>query len=247
MRFDKTTVGLGSLVAALAVLAPHGAEAAPAPDSGKPEASAPAAVSTGSPVGAPLTTAAPPIDGPTYTVRLRDLAERIDELKEKLRRHRTKLALLSDSILESGGGEARIAVRFASELTSTFRVSRVLVLLDGAVLLSRVDPAGAGSDPLEIPIFNGFVTPGDHTVQVVVNLQGDGHGVFPYMNAYRFEVRSSHSFTAIEGKTIKLDLVPYEKGTVTTPFEERPALRYGEKVADGVADPWAPAGSARGR
>jgi hypothetical protein len=224
-------------VAALSVLAPRGADAAPAPDSGKPEASAPT----------PVTAVSPPLDGPTYTVRLRDLAERIDEMKEKLRRHRTKLALLSESILESGGGEARIAVRFASELSSNFRVSRVLVLLDGAVLLTRTDPAGAGSDPLEIPIFNGFVTPGDHTVQVVVNLQGDGHGMFPYMSAYRFEVRSSHSFTAIEGKTIKLDLVSFEKGTVTTPFEERPALRYGEKVADGINDPWAPAGAARGR
>jgi hypothetical protein len=35
-----------------------------------------------------------------------------------------------------------------------------------------------------------------------VNLQGNGYGVFSYLRGYKFEVRSSHSFTAVEGKTV---------------------------------------------
>lgn len=75
------------------------------------------------------------------------------------------------------------------------------------------------------------------TLQVLVNLQGNGYGVFSYLRGYRFEVRSSHSFTAVEGKTINLQAVAYEKGGVTTPLEERPAIRYVEKVTSGLADP----------
>jgi hypothetical protein len=73
-------------------------------------------------------------------------------------------------------------------------------------------------------------------VQVLVNLQGNGYGVFSYLRGYKFEVRSSHSFTAVEGKTINLDAVSYEKGGVTTPLEERPAVRYSEKIASGISD-----------
>ncbi len=68
------------------------------------------------------------------------------------------------------------------------------------------------------------------------DLQGHGFGAFSYLRAYRFEVRSSHSFTAVEGKTVTLQALAYEKGGVTTPLEERPAIRYSEKVSSGLAD-----------
>ena len=87
-----------------------------------------------------------------------------------------------------------------------------------------------------IPIFNGSIPPGDHTVQVLVNLQGHGYGVFSYLRGYKFGVRSSHSFTAVEGKTTRLRILAYEKGGVTTPLEERPAIRYLEKVVTGLVD-----------
>jgi hypothetical protein len=87
-----------------------------------------------------------------------------------------------------------------------------------------------------IPIFNGSIPPGDHTVQVLINLQGYGYGVFSYLRGYKFEVRSSHSFTAVEGKTTQLRILAYEKGGVTTPLEERPAIRYLEKVVAGLVD-----------
>ena len=176
------------------------------------------------------------MDGPTYAVRLRDLENRIDELKEQIRRSHTRLSLLSDTILSGGGAGSRASIKFQNELSSAFRVTRVLVVLDGAVNYNKTDQSGALSDQPEIPIFNGSIPPGDHTLQVLVNLQGNGYGVFSYLKGYRFEVRSTHSFTAIEGKTVDLTAIAYEKGTATTPFEERPALRYGEKIVAGLAD-----------
>jgi len=118
-------------------------------------------------------------------------------------------------------------------------VTRALFVLDGAVQYNKTDQSGALGDQDEIPIFNGSIPPGDHTVQVLISLQGNGYGVFSYLRGYKFEVRSSHSFSAVEGKTITLDATAYEKGSVTTPLEERPAIRYVEKIASGLADPGA--------
>ena len=176
------------------------------------------------------------MDGPTYAVRLRDLEQRIDDLKEQIRRSHTRLSLLSDTILSGGGAGSRAGIRFDNELSSAFRVVRVLVVLDGAVQYNKTDQSGALAEQSEIPIFNGSVPPGDHTLQVLVNLQGNGYGVFSYLRGYRFEVRSSHSFTAVEGKTINLQSIAYEKGGVTTPLEERPAVRYVEKMVAGLTD-----------
>ena len=44
--------------------------------------------------------------------------------------------------------------------------------------------------------------PGDHTIQVALTFQGNGYGVFSYLRGYKFEVKSSHSFTAVEGKAL---------------------------------------------
>jgi hypothetical protein len=68
-------------------------------------------------------------------------------------------------------------------------------------------------------------------VQVALNFQGNGYGVFTYLRGYKFEVKSSHSFTAVEGKTMTLLATSLEKGGVTTPLEQRPAIEWNEKVA----------------
>jgi hypothetical protein len=171
------------------------------------------------------------LDGATYAVRLRDLEQRIDDVKEQIRRSHTRLSLLSETILSGGGGGSRANIRFVNELSSAFRVTRALFVLDGAVQYNKMDQSGALAEQTEIPIFNGSIPPGDHSLQILVTLQGNGYGVFSYLRGYKFEVRSSHSFTAVEGKTTDLQIVGYEKGGVTTELAERPAIRYLEKAA----------------
>ncbi|MFO0592272.1 MAG: hypothetical protein U0441_32305 [Polyangiaceae bacterium] len=218
------------------------AQSAGAPaDTAAPTSGSAAPVATGAPAAGP---AAPTMDGATYAVRLRDLEQRIDDLKEQIRRSHTRLSLLSDTILSGGGAGSRAGIVFKNELSSAFRITRVLVVLDGAVQYNKTDQSGSLSEQPEIPIFNGSIPPGDHTVQVLVNLQGNGYGVFSYLRGYKFEVRSSHSFTAVEGKTVQLQVLAYEKGGVTTPLEERPAIRYAEKVVSGLVDGTQPAPAA---
>ena len=83
----------------------------------------------------------------------------------------------------------------------------MLVVLDGAVQYNKTDDSGALSEQPEIPIFSGSIPAGDHTLQVLIQLQGNGYGVFSYLKGYKFEVRSTRTFKASEGKTPSVDTI----------------------------------------
>ncbi|HEY2516938.1 MAG TPA: hypothetical protein VGI39_38970 [Polyangiaceae bacterium] len=197
-------------------------------DGGLGAAGTPAHVSV--PSGSADTSKGAAMDGPTYAVRLRDLEGRVDELKDQIRRSHTRLALLSDTIMSGGAAGSRAEVGFDNEMSSAFRLVRALFVIDGTVQYNRQDETGALADQKNIPIFSGSVPPGDHTVQVLLSFQGNGYGVFTYLKGYHFEVKSSHSFTAVEGRTLNLTAMALEKGGVTTPLEQRPAVEWHEKT-----------------
>ncbi|HEY3252562.1 MAG TPA: hypothetical protein VGJ91_01390, partial [Polyangiaceae bacterium] len=117
---------------------------------------------------AATSTAGAPIDGSTYVVRLRDLEQHIDELKEQIRRSHTRLSLLSDTILSGGAGGARAEITFRNDLSSAFRLTGALFVLDGAVQYNKQDEADDSplANQKDIPIFIGSIPPGDHTVQI---------------------------------------------------------------------------------
>jgi hypothetical protein len=185
--------------------------------------------------------AAPAVDGATYLVRMRDLAQRIDDLKEQIRRSHTRLSLLGDTILSGGVGGARAEIRFQNDLSSAFRLTGALFVLDGQVQYNKQDESGALAAQKSIPIFTGSIPPGDHTLQVQLKLQGYGYGVFSYLRGYRFQTGASHSFTVTAGKTVALEVVAWEKGGVTTPLEERPAIRFTQTVKAASSAPAATA------
>ncbi len=175
--------------------------------------------------------------GATYSVRLRDLEQRVDELKDQIRRSHTRLALLSDTIVGGGAAGSRAEVEFANEMSNAFELTRALFVIDGQVQYNRQDDTGALADQKDIPIYTGTVPPGDHTIQVALTFQGNGYGVFSYLRGYKFEVKSSHSFTAVEGKSLTVTATAFEKGGVTTPLEQRPTIEWHEKVMPLAAPP----------
>lgn len=229
-------------LAVLAVVLPlalsFGAAAQTKKDGGAPsavDASAPATTAAGPADGAaPIPTATngekPAMDGSTYTVRLRELEAKVDELKDQIRKSHTRLALLSDTIISGGAAGARTEIIFKNEMSSAYRLIKALVVVDGAIQYNRSDDTGALADQKEIPVFTGSETPGDHTVQIKLTFQGNGYGVFTYLKGYRFDVTSSHSFTVVEGKTLQVTATALEKGGVTTPLDQRPAMEWREKV-----------------
>ncbi|HEX9296314.1 MAG TPA: hypothetical protein VF881_10775 [Polyangiaceae bacterium] len=236
----KATKKAAAPAAASGSAAPAGAGAAPPAVSATVPSTAagtPPSAAAGPTSAAARPAASGGIDGATYAVRLKDLEQRIDELKEQIRRSHTRLSLLTDTILSGGLAGSRSEVQFQNDMSNAFKLVRALFVLDGAVQYNKSDDTGALAEQKEIPIFTGSIPPGDHTVQIALDFQGSGYGVFSYLKGYHFNVKSSHSFTAVEGKTLTLQIIAYEKGGVTTPLEERPAIRFNEKITAGVSGP----------
>jgi hypothetical protein len=237
--------GVSAPTASAPATSTGGAAVAPAaPTAGSPTAPPTASArASAAPVGGNATAAPAPVNvdmnakpadpgmnGATYAVRLRDLEQRVDELKDQIRRSHTRLALLSDTIIGGGAAGSRAEVQFKNEMSSAFLLTRALFVIDGQIQYNRQDDSGALADQKEIPIYTGSVPPGDHTIQVALTFQGNGYGVFSYLRGYKFEVKSSHSFTAMEGKSLTVTATAFEKGGVTTPLEQRPTMEWHEKV-----------------
>jgi hypothetical protein len=187
------------------------------------------------------------MNGATFSVRLHDLEQKVDDLQDQIRRSHTRLTLLSENIFGGAGG-SRAEVEFKNEMSSAFLLTRAIFVVDGQVQYSRQDDSGALAEQKEIPIYSGSVPPGDHTLSVGLTFQGNGYGVFSYLRGYKFEVKSSHAFTAADGRAMTITATAYEKGGATTALEQRPAVQWQEKTG-GLGAPSssaAPSASAAG-
>jgi len=199
---------------------------------GTPPSDAPAEASAApaTSASAPSPVRGEPIDAGTYAVRLRDLEQRINELKEQIFRSKARLSLLAETVLEGvvGGGQA--VILHENRMSQSYKLVRVVYALDGAPIFTKADEEGSLGDQKEFEIYNGSIVPGEHTLTVNLEYRGHGYGVFAYLKGYRFKVRSTYTFAVPEGRVSTVHVVGYEKGGPTTPLEERPAVRYIERV-----------------
>jgi hypothetical protein len=224
-----------------------GAPAAGAPTTGAPATGAPA---TGAPAetaqpatGAPAAGSLPPPAAPTeaggYTVRLRHLERSVSELKEQVFRTKARLQLLKETVLGGVIGASRAVIRHRNEMGATFRLIKVVYALDGVQIFSKADDTGRMSEMQEFDIYNGAIQPGSHTLTVNLVYQGHGFGVFSYMNNMKFNVRSSNTFVASEGRATQVTVVGYEKGGMTTNMQDKPAVDFRVNVMAGEGAPTA--------
>ncbi|MEM9071311.1 MAG: hypothetical protein AAGE52_22585 [Myxococcota bacterium] len=172
------------------------------------------------------------LDAGTYAVRLRDLEQRINELKEQIFRSKARLSLLAETVLQGVVAGAQAVIIHENRMSSSYRLVKAVYALDGAPIFNKADEEGSLSERDEFQVYNGSIVPGEHTVTVNLEYRGHGYGIFSYLKGYRFKVRSNYSFTAPEGRAVTLRVVGYEKGGPTAPLEERPAIRYQERVSD---------------
>lgn len=186
---------------------------------------------------APATTT-PSMDAGTFAVRLRDLEQRINELKEQVFRSKGRLALLAETVLEGTVGGAQLLIRHENRMSGTFRTVRVVYLLDGAQIFPTAQsPTGdALAESEGFDVYRGSIVPGEHTLSIAVEYQGNGRAVFGYMNGFQFTTHSAQSFTAPEGRALTLRVVALENGNSATPIEQRPGFRYVETVTDELGD-----------
>jgi len=171
-------------------------------------------------------------DKGSYSVRLKDLEDRVNRLKEQIFRSKARLSLLAETVLDRKIAGAKAIISFHNEMGGSFWLTKATFLLDGGPILNKTDEGGNLAEREVIELLDGPVMPGDHTLSVVLQYRGHGYGIFSYLKGYSFKVRSSRTFTVGEGKAIKVEVVGYEKGGVTTALEERPAVRFSESVTD---------------
>jgi|KBSSwiStaDraftv2_1062776.scaffolds.fasta_scaffold284571_2 hypothetical protein len=212
--------------------------AAPAPSSPAPAPAAPA--------GTPDKETTPPQPAPV-NLRLRDLEQRVEALKEQAWRVKARVGMLKEAVLGGGIG-ARATILHENKMGGSFRLARVIYALDGQQIFARIDEDTSKLHDLKsIEIFSGPISPGNHTLSVVLEYRGQGYGVFSYLKQYKFTVKSSHTFTATEGKETRLTVLGYEKGGITTQLKDRPAVEFKVNVVsekpEGAASP--PAAAAK--
>jgi len=176
---------------------------------------------------APAAAAAPAgIESVPPNMRLRNLEQRVDALKEQAWRVKARVGMLKEAVLGGGIG-ARATITHLNKMGGSFRMSRLIYALDGQQVFSRIDEdTSTLNDMKSVEIFAGPIAPGNHTISVLVEYHGNGYGVFAYLKQYKFTVRSSHTFTATEGKETQVNVEGYENGGLTTQLRDRPAIDF---------------------
>ena len=201
-----------------------GGETAATPDGAASEAAAPA--------DEPEAAAAEPEATATGTVsssqkvELKNLEQKVNELKEKIFRSKARLNLLKETVLHGVIAGSKAIIRHKNEMGTSFRLVKLVYSMDGAEIYAKADDGGALDKMKDFEVFNGSIVPGNHTVSVLMVFRGHGYGIFSYLKGYKFTVRSSHTFTAGEGRQTDLAVRAYEQGNITTELKDRPAIDF---------------------
>lgn len=175
------------------------------------------------------------VDDSDYAVRLRGLEEKVNDLKERIFRSKARLILLKETVLNGVISGAKAVILHRNEMGSSFTLEQVSYALDGAPLFNKTDVTGELDELDEVELFNGSIVPGNHNLSVYLLYRGNGYGFFSYLKGYSFKIKSSHAFTAEEGKVTTVKVVAYERGGFTTDLKDRPAVRYDVEVKKDVA------------
>lgn len=176
-----------------------------------------------------------------YSIQIKNLEEKVNELKERVFRSKARLTLLQETVLMGKISGAKINLIFNNEMGSSFRLESISISLDGTQIFSKVNQDGSleSTDMFEILPPSSMV-PGNHTVSIYLVYKGNGFGLFSYLNQYKFKVKSSYTFYVEEGKITKVKMVAYEKGSLTTDLKDRPAIRFDVEVKPVVEEKKAP-------
>ena len=171
----------------------------------------------------------------SYQVQLKGLESRVNELKERIFRSKARLNLLKETVLHGVIAGSRAIITHKNEMGSSFRLVKLVYAVDGAQIYAKGDDSGALDEKREFEIFNGSIVPGNHTISVQMIFRGHGYGIFSYLKGYKFTVRSSHTFTAGEGRQTGITVKAYEKGNLTTELKDRPAIKFDVNLFSGGA------------
>jgi len=164
--------------------------------------------------------------GADYDRELLTIEEEVHSLKEQVFRAKATLQLLKEIVVQGTAAGSRATVWHENKLGRGYTVESIAYYLDGQGKFSKADPTGGLDEMREFKVFEGAVPPGTHSVTVNLRLRGNGFGVFSYVQDYTFNVQSSHSFVAEEGKNCAVRVVSDERRGIGRSFTERPNVQF---------------------
>ena len=157
-------------------------------------------------------------------VRMRRLEQKTQALKERAWQLKARVEMLKEQMIGGGIG-AQAVIAHASEMGSSFRMTKIVYALDGTQVFTRTDESSENLYKTKsFDVFAGPIAPGTHNIVAQVEYRGHGYGVFEYLSKYTFVASGTQSFVAKEGKVMKVDCKGFEKGGPTTPLEKRAAV-----------------------
>jgi hypothetical protein len=157
-----------------------------------------------------------------YDVRIRELETKVDDLKEKVFRSKSRIVLLKETVLTGNLAGSRAIVSHENDLGGAYVLKRAHYSLDGSRVFNKSDEDLDDTDKFEL--YNGSVTPGKHRVSILLELQGTGYGMFSYMEGYKFTIKDSCEFSAQEGRGAVLKVRLIDRGGAFSSYEERPGI-----------------------
>jgi hypothetical protein len=228
-----TTLALvAALMCAGTVLAQGTAPPAPAPAAPAPVSATPAAAAPVAPAAAAAPAAPPQTADEEYDLKMRELEDMVSELKEQIFRSKAKLQLLAEQVAGGVGTGAKIVIVHKNQMGAEFLLVEANYFLDGQPLWQESDATGLKlTEKKEVPVWDGNIVEGSHTLTVNLVYKGNGTGVFRYLSAYSWKLKDSITFTAEPGKVVTIDAVGFEQGNFTTQIEERPRIRFDVNIS----------------
>ena len=170
-----------------------------------------------------------------HDFKLRELEEKVVNLKEKVFRSKTRLLLLKERLLNDVIAEAKVVIFHENDMGSSFKPVSVLYHLDGEKIYFQDDSTKMLEDTATFEIFNQNLVPGNHVLSVEMVYRGDS-ALFAYLKDYLFKLRASYTFYATKGKITTVRAIGYQKGDITYDLRERPSITFDVKQVSYTAE-----------
>jgi hypothetical protein len=164
-------------------------------------------------------------------LKLRKLAELVEDLKNKVTATKYRLQLLKEAMTSEKDtlGGAKIKIKHLNKMGGSFKMIRLRYLMDGKLIqtysaVSTKDKETLSKKTINIPV--GHVSPGNVRIRVFITYQGSGYGVFRYVSKWKWQIHNTFSFSVEAGKLYTLTVIGNEKGGWTTPLNKRPQIKF---------------------
>jgi hypothetical protein len=203
---------------------PNAGPNSPGAGSGAPAANTPSADSGVPPPPAATPDAAVSDDSKPTAVRIRQLEQKTQALKERAWQMKARIQMLKEQMLGGGVG-AQAVVTHDAQMGVSFRLTKLVYSLDGTEVFTRTDDTGENLFKTKsFDVFAGPISPGNHTITAIATYMGHGIGPFEYLSKFTFTAKGSAQFVAGEGKIAQVQCKGYEKGGPNAPLEKRAAI-----------------------